>query len=87
MNIELEHINAVNRKTKLISYHSTVIFLCFHQSLDEKVGTGCSELSTKQLDQLEFCPSEPTMVAAKVDPRLGITLPTLKLEIQITSCH
>ena len=51
LNIESEHINAVNR-TK--NYHSTLIFLCFRQYLDKKVGTSCAELSTRQLDQLEF---------------------------------
>ena len=43
VNIELEHISAVNR-TK--NYHSTIIFLCSCQYLDEKVGTSCPELST-----------------------------------------
>ena len=47
------HINTVNR-TKI--YHVTLIFSCFHQYFDKKVGTSCVELSTKQLDQLEFCP-------------------------------
>ena len=42
LNIESEHINTVNR-TK--NHHSTVIFLCFHQFLDKKVGISCPDLS------------------------------------------
>ena len=42
LNIESEHINAVNR-TK--THHSTLIFLCFHQFLDKKVGISCPDLS------------------------------------------
>ena len=45
LNVESEHINAVNRTKS----HSTLIFLCFRQYLDKKVGTSCPDLSTKQL--------------------------------------
>ena len=44
MNIESEHINAASR-TKI--YHSTLIFLCFRQYLDKKVGKSCPEFSFK----------------------------------------
>ena len=44
MNIESEHINAASR-TK--NYHSALIFLCFRQYLDKKLGKSCPELSVK----------------------------------------
>ena len=85
LNIEFEHINTINR-TK--NYYSTLIFLCFRQYLQKKVRASCAELSTKQLDQLEFCPSTPTMVTHWVDPWLGIILlkPKLKLWISPSRC-
>ena len=64
MNIESEHINAVNR-TK--SYHS----ICLRQYLEKRVETSCPELSTKQLDQLE------RHLVALVDPMLSPSCATI----------
>ena len=69
LNIESQHINAVNRQKH---YHSTLILLCFRQDLDKKVGISCAELSTKQLDQLEWHFSAQIMVTPWVKPRLCI---------------
>ena len=43
LNIESELINAVNR-TK--NYHITLVFPCFRQYFNKKVGTSCPELKT-----------------------------------------
>ena len=42
LNIELEHINAANSSKNSI----IVLYLCFRQYLDKKVGASCPELST-----------------------------------------
>ena len=64
-------IIAVNRTN---SHDRTLIFYCFHQYLDKKVGTSCSELLTIL----------KTMVAPLIGPQLDITLPTPKSEPQIS---
>ena len=81
LNIESEHINEVN-KTK--NYHSILIFLCFHQSLDKKSRSKLFWVANKAARSARICPWLPTTVAPQVDPRLNITLPTVKLELQIS---
>ena len=70
LNIEAEHINVVNG-TK--NYHITLVFLCSHQYLDEKVGTSRPKLSAILI---------PTIVATRVDTRFGIILLMPKLELR-----
>ena len=72
LNVKSEHINTVNRTKN----HKIIIFLCFRQYFDKKVGISCPQLSTKQL--VGFV---PTAVAPQVDLRFTIALlmPKLKL--------
>ena len=66
-NIELEHINAVNR-TK--NNHSTLIFLCF---------LSCPQ--SKKKKNARRCQLGANMVAPRVDPCFKITLPTPILKL------
>ena len=45
LNVESEHINVVNRKKTIVIV--LLIFLCFHQYLDKKVLTSCSESAAR----------------------------------------
>ena len=56
MNIDSANINEVHRTKN------------YYQALN--VETSCPELSKKQLDQLEFWPLAPTVVAPWVEPNL-----------------
>ena len=75
LNLESEHINAVNR-TKI--YHSTLIFLCFRQYLDKK-SRNMFSLVVNNFEN--FASRRQPMVAPRFDSRLGVTLPTPKLEL------
>ena len=59
------------------SFHNTLIFLCFRQFLNKKVEASSPELSTI----LKILPLGPNRFVSRVDPGLGITLPTLKFDL------
>ena len=72
LNIESEQTVVVNR-TK--NYDVTLFFFKFPSILNKKVGT----FNFQEFSKL--CPYAPTTVALRIDPRLGINLPTPKLEL------